>query len=74
MFLTHINEVNLLYDVNTLLKELLNKIQNDKIKAERSQNDKNLHAATIKVVGLVSYTHITNETLIGWTQTGERMT
>ena len=32
-----------------------------------------MHAAAIKVLELVSYTHITGETLTGWTQTAERI-
>ena len=46
----------------------------DEIKSERSQNDKNLLAANIKILGLISYTYTTGETFIGWTQTSERMT
>ena len=74
LFLAHIKQVNLLLDVATLVKETLNTFKIDKIKAERSQNDYNLHAVTIKVLQTVSYTHITGETLIGRTQTAKRMT
>ena len=34
----------------------------------------NLHAATIKDLQPVSYTHIIGETLTRWAQTAERMT
>ena len=73
LFLTHIKQANLLQDLHTLLKESLNTFKIDKIKSERSQNDENLHAATIKYLQ-TAYTHITGETFIGWTQTAERMT
>ena len=33
-----------------------------------------MHAARLKVIELVSYTRITGETLITWTQTAEEMT
>ena len=74
LFFTHIKQVNLLQDVHTLLKESLNTFKIDKIKSESSQNDSNLHAATIKILQPVSYTYIAGETLITWTQTAERMT
>ena len=73
-FHTHIKQVNPLQDVHTLLKESLNTHKIDKIKSERSQTDLNLHAAITKVLGLVSDTHITDKTFIGWTQPAERMT
>ena len=60
--------------MHTQLKESLNTFRIDKIKSERSQNDSNLHAATIKILQPAFYSHITGETFIGWTQTAERMT
>ena len=74
LFLTHITQANQLEDINTQLTESLNTIKINKIKSERSENDENLHAATIKFLQTASYTHITGETLIGWTQAAERMT
>ena len=74
LFLTHIKQVKLLQDVHTLLTESLNTFKINKIKSERSRNDYNLHAANTKVLELVSYTRINGETLIGWSQTAERLT
>ena len=34
----------------------------------------NLHSATINVLQLLSYTHMTGETLTAWTEIPERMT
>ena len=64
----------MLQDVHKLLKETLNTFKIDKINLNVSQNDYNLHAANIKVLGIGSYTHITGENLIRWTQTTERIT
>ena len=70
LFLTH---TKLLQDGDTLLKESLNTFKIDKIHLEWSQNDKNFHSATIKVLELASYTHVASEILTEWTQTAERM-
>ena len=57
LFLRHIKQVNLLQDEHSLLEESLNTFKIDKFKSEWSQNDNNLHAANIKVLGCVSYTN-----------------
>ena len=74
LFLTHIKLGKDLYDAHTLMNESLETFKSDKTSSESSQNKKNLHDSTIKVLELVAYTHIFCETLAGQTQAAERMT
>ena len=73
LFLTHIKLVKRLQDGHTLLHKSLNTFKIGKKSFEWSQNDKNLHTATIKVLKLASYTLIAGEILTGWTQTAEKI-
>ena len=57
LILTHIKQANLLEDVHTPLKPSLNPFKHDKIKSERSQNYKNLHAANVNPLDFL-LTHI----------------